>query len=329
MKHDDFANLNLPEVVQRVLKYALQKSGAKTVHWISAFGLQRIITSSSENWQWAFASVDVVGKHILSETEAGAETDMFNVWQLWHQVTDLCPFPWAVQMTPKMLNRGQREDVVWPIFYQGELVGALAFQGLPKDNCPAKLTSNLQKGLAVSSRYLMFAYQLLEAKNQSYIDELTGLFNQRHLPLVLGHEVERCKRDQSRISLLFMDIDYFKMVNDGKGHWVGSKLLGELAKVLQDQIRTCDYAFRYGGDEFIVVLGGAELQMAAREAERIRKAVESHSFLVDGHDLKLTVSIGLAEYPGHAQTAEGLIQIADQAMYHGKRKSRNVVFIAS
>jgi diguanylate cyclase (GGDEF)-like protein len=328
VRDQDFTSLDLQDVTGKVLKFAKLNSKADAVHWISAHGLSKIVASTGETWQWAFASVDVVGKHVVSLSDKG-EPELFAVWQLWRQAVELFPFPWNSKMTPKTLSRGHHEGVIWPVFNGAELVGALAFQGLPEDGCPAKTTAALQKGIALATRYLTFACQLLEAKNQSYIDELTGLYNQRHLPMVLSHEVERCRRENGHFSLLFMDIDYFKMVNDGKGHWVGSKLLGELAKVLLTQIRTCDHAFRYGGDEFIVMLGGAGVEVAARVAERIRKAVESHSFLVDGHDLKLTVSIGLASYPDHAQSAEGLIQIADQAMYHGKRKSRNIVFTAS
>src|SRR6185437_8993666 len=130
-------------------------------------------------------------------------------------------------------------------------------------------------------------------------------------------------------SLLFLDIDYFKMVNDGRGHWVGSKLLIELSKVLRLQVRSCDYCFRYGGDEFIVLLSGSTAENSKKVAERIRKAVESTTFSVEGHNMNLTVSIGLAAFPEHAQSASGLIQIADQAMYYGKKKSRNIVFVAS
>lgn len=329
MKHEDFASLELTEVLDRVLNYCREKSGVTTVHWISAYGLQRVVASSDENWQWAFASVDVVGKHVRSVTADGREADLFEAWRMWRQVNELYPAPWPAKMTAKPLSKNQREGMIWPIFYNKELIGVIAFQGLAEEACPARVTAALQKSLGMSARYLHFAYQLQEAKNQSYVDELTGLYNQRHLPMVLGHEIERARRDGTKFSLLFMDIDYFKMVNDGKGHWVGSKLLGELAKVLMGQIRACDHAFRYGGDEFVVMLGGADQDVARKVAERIRKAVESHTFLIDGHDLRLTVSIGLAEYPSHALHAEGLIQLADQAMYHGKRKSRNVVFIAS
>jgi diguanylate cyclase (GGDEF)-like protein len=328
VKHEDFTSLDVEKMLEQVVDFCRTQSQARAVHWISAHGLHRIVMSSNENWQWAFASVDIVGKHLLSK---GPEEkfDLFHTWQLWHHVTELHPGNWPAAMTPKSLTFENQPLMIWPVFGPQGLLGVLAFEGLPSGDCPAKVTSALQKGLTLATRYLGFAYELMEAKNLSSIDELTGLYNQRHLPLVLAHEIERCRREKSHFCLLFLDIDYFKMVNDGRGHWVGSKLLGELAKVLSTQVRTCDHAFRYGGDEFIVLLGGADVEVAKKVAERIRKAVEAHSFFIEGHDLKLTVSIGLAEYPTHAQSAEQLIQLADQAMYYGKRKSRNIVFIAS
>ena len=99
--------------------------------------------------------------------------------------------------------------------------------------------------------------------------------------------------------------------------------------MLQAQVRSCDYTFRYGGDEFIVLLGGASVDVSKKVAERIRKAIEDKKFLVEGHSLNLTVSIGIACYPTHGDSTASLIQIADQAMYYGKRKSRNIVFVAS
>jgi diguanylate cyclase (GGDEF)-like protein len=212
--------------------------------------------------------------------------------------------------------------------FAGAMQGLLLFEGLAQAN-PVALYSKLEPGLAIASKYVCFAYQNLNAKNLSYLDELTGLYNQKYLPLVLEHEIERSRRDSTEFSLLFLDIDYFKMVNDGRGHWVGSKLLIELSKVLRLQVRSCDYCFRYGGDEFIVLLGGSNAENSKKVAERIRKAVEGTTFSVEGHNMNLTVSIGLAGFPQHAKSASGLIQIADQAMYYGKRKSRNIVFVAS
>lgn len=131
------------------------------------------------------------------------------------------------------------------------------------------------------------------------------------------------------ISVLFIDVDHFKRVNDSLGHIVGSGVLKELGALLQGQIRTSDYAFRYGGDEFIVLLSHTAGQDAELVAERIRAKVEKSLFTVSEIEVKITVSIGLAFYPDHAQSADEIIRIADEAMYYGKHKSRNVVYKAS
>lgn len=323
MKHEDFTTLALDDVLTKVLQYCQIVTGAPGVHWVSALGLTRVQESSRENWQWAFAAADVVGNHMWSVPA----TDAFSLFQLWKQVEQLFPPPWRERLSAKVLV-GPVSRLVQPVYSDHRFLGVLVLDG-PKDQDPMAMAVKIAPGLAIGSRYLRFAYDYLAAQNESFLDELTGLHNQRYLPIVLEHEISRAKREGTPFTLLFLDIDYFKMVNDGRGHWVGSRLLVELGKVLKGQVRACDYCFRYGGDEFIVLLGNAGSDDAVRVAERIRKSIEEKTFTVEGHNLNLTVSIGLASYPQHAQTAAGLIQIADQAMYYGKRKSRNIVFVAS
>lgn len=180
----------------------------------------------------------------------------------------------------------------------------------------------LKSWMGVSFSYWM-------ATRKTYVDDVTDLFNQRYLPMVLDKEIQRCARSGGKFTVLFMDIDYFKMVNDSKGHWVGSKLIRELGQIIKSNVRGADYPFRYGGDEYVVILIDTDAKQAVHVAERIRKCVESTDFLIDGHNIRLTVSIGLATYPDHAATSEEVMKLADEAMYYGKSKSRNIVFIAS
>jgi diguanylate cyclase (GGDEF)-like protein len=323
LKHDDFTTLELDDVLVKIMTFVQQRTGCATVHWASGYGLLRVVESPEEQWRWAFATADVTGHHMWSVPA----TDTFSSFQLWRQVGTLLPQPWKAGMGPHTLQSPLPRFVL-PVSYGDKFLGVLVLDS-PKDMNPVHLMVQIQAGLEIATRYLHFAYVHLAALNESYLDELTGLYNQRYLPMALEHEINRAKRDKTKFTLLFLDIDYFKMVNDGRGHWVGSRLLVELGKVLRAQVRSCDYCFRYGGDEFIVLLSGAAAEEAVKVAERIRQSVERNSFTVEGHNLNLTVSIGLASYPQHAQTAPGLIQIADQAMYYGKRKSRNIVFVAS
>jgi len=321
--HSDFNSLEIDDVLIRVLSHAQDSTRSIAVHWLSAFGLQRIQEADGQSWDWAFASADVIGKHMWSLPAS----DLGQLYQMWKQVSQLYPQPWAGPMAPHMIS-APHARYAHPIFFEGRFLGVLLLDR-PRATSPVEIVNGFKEGIDLASRYIHFAYVHLEAKNQSYIDEVTGLYNQRYLPMALEHEIQRTKREKTKFTLLFLDIDFFKLVNDGRGHWVGSKLLLELGKVLKAQVRACDYTFRYGGDEFIVILGNADSEQARKVAERIRTAIESHTFAVEGHNLNLTVSIGLAAYPEHAQSAVGLIELADQAMYYGKRKSRNIVFVAS
>lgn len=323
MRHEDFASLEIDDVLTRVLNHCQSKTKCSAVHWISSYGLKRVFESSEENWQWAFAAADVIGKHMWSQP-AG---DLWQLFQMWQQVALLYPQPWSGALPPHLLTTPTAR-FVYPVFFEGQLLGVLALDR-PREVNPVVILNQFKKGMDVAAKYLHFAYVHLAAKNDSYLDELTGLYNQRYLPMALDHEIQRATRESTPFTLLFLDIDYFKMVNDGRGHWVGSRLLVELGKVLKAQVRSCDYCFRYGGDEFVVILGNADIQNSKIVAERIRKAIESKTFAVDTHNLNLTVSIGLAGYPDHAKNAVGLIKLADEAMYYGKRKSRNIVFVAS
>ncbi len=181
----------------------------------------------------------------------------------------------------------------------------------------------------ILGRHMESIISLHYAKGLSYIDDLTDLFNQRYLKLVLEKEINRSQRAGHCFSVLFMDIDHFKRVNDTRGHVVGSKVLVELSKIVHENIRTVDYGFRYGGDEFLMILVGTNSEQARVVAERMRKQVEESVFDIDGVQIKVTLSIGVASFPEHATTKEQIIELADQAMYVGKKRSRNVVYVAS
>lgn len=164
---------------------------------------------------------------------------------------------------------------------------------------------------------------------ESYRDDVTSLYNQKYLPVVTENLIEASKQSGNSFSVLFIDVDFFKKVNDTKGHLVGSGILCELGAILKKNIRDEDYPFRYGGDEFLLLLANTDAKAAEKIAERIRAQVEAHEFHIGEHTIHITLSIGIASYPEHATTKEDVIELADQAMYYGKNKSRNIVFVAS
>jgi two-component system, cell cycle response regulator len=167
------------------------------------------------------------------------------------------------------------------------------------------------------------------AKDLLYIDELTGLYNYRYLDVVLERELKRAERYDSTLSVLFLDIDFFKMVNDMFGHLIGSKVLREMGALVRKSVRDVDAVIRYGGDEFTVVLVETGVEGAAVVAERIRQSIAAYTFGKDeGLDIKLTVSLGYACAPLDASTKAELLELADQAMYRGKAGGKNRAFHA-
>jgi diguanylate cyclase (GGDEF)-like protein len=159
-------------------------------------------------------------------------------------------------------------------------------------------------------------------------DDLTKLYNYRYLMQYLETEVKRCLRYKKKVSLLFVDIDGFKRINDTFGHLVGSQALSELGHVLRRMLRETDVVGRYGGDEFVIVLPETPLNGAMVIAERLRKKVEDYEFVAQNLSIRLTVSLGVANCPKHTLTAEGLIKKADAAMYRAKELSKNSIKVA-
>jgi diguanylate cyclase (GGDEF)-like protein len=155
-------------------------------------------------------------------------------------------------------------------------------------------------------------------------DDLTGLHNSRHMHELLDHEFERAKRYTTPLSLVFIDLDHFKEVNDTHGHLVGSRLLTEIGRLIKENLRTVDYAARYGGDEFVLILPNTAKKGAVVVAAKLRNALRQRQFHADdGTPFKITASFGIASYPEDATTKRDLVSLADQAMYAVKESSRD------
>lgn len=173
------------------------------------------------------------------------------------------------------------------------------------------------------------AERYVRAKERAFIDDCTEVYNARYLLESLDREIRRAERYGSPLSVLFIDLDRFKLVNDHHGHLVGSQALRQLSQVILQCVRQVDTLARYGGDEFTVVLVDTDFEIAQRVAERIRRTVEETPFDAGrGHALRLTCSVGVATYPLHGTTREGLIDVADKAMYRAKSNGRNRVCTA-
>ncbi|MGB3222257.1 MAG: diguanylate cyclase [Desulforhopalus sp.] len=161
------------------------------------------------------------------------------------------------------------------------------------------------------------------------IDELTGLFNRREFDRLLFEEIKRSKRYGSPVSLIMGDIDHFKIFNDTYGHQAGDEVLRTVAQTIKAGLREIDKAFRFGGEEFIILLPECDKKNVYQAAERIRKAVEEiRTRLNDGKIIKTTISLGVATYPDDGATPDTLLKSGDIAMYESKEKGRNRTTIA-
>jgi diguanylate cyclase (GGDEF)-like protein len=207
---------------------------------------------------------------------------------------------------------------------EGTLVGAVAV--LVAGPLPPYVAENaafLCRHLGIALRTLG---RLKQVEHLVYIDDLTHLYNTRYLHLALDRELASGRS----FTVLFMDLDHFKAVNDQHGHLSGSRMLVEVARVLRSCVRDEDVVVRYGGDEYVVLLVGIDSGGALKVAERVRRAIEDHRFLSrEGARVRITASIGLASFPEHAEEKAEIIELADRAMYRGKKSTRNVVYMAS
>lgn len=154
-------------------------------------------------------------------------------------------------------------------------------------------------------------------------DGLTGVLNHRSFQDILDAELLRCQRHPSDVSVVLVDIDHFKQFNDQYGHPVGDEVLKQVAQKLKDSVRKVDYVFRYGGEEFALILVNTAAKEAHILAQRIVEDIANNRFDLKGHELKITVSMGLASFPDSAEKKEKLIAQADQALYQSKMKGRN------
>ncbi len=168
-----------------------------------------------------------------------------------------------------------------------------------------------------------------ELEQMATRDPLTGLLNRREMSRVLDEELQRARRYQRPMAVLWVDFDHFKDVNDTYGHAAGDSVLRGISRLLLGSVRSVDSIGRFGGEEFVIVLPEMDLEKAQETAERLRRKVaEEPQPLGNGEAVPLTISVGVAVYPDHGQTASTLCAAADKAMYLAKDRGRNCVAMA-
>lgn len=224
--------------------------------------------------------------------------------------------------------------VVLPLACRGHLRAvAVGLDARPADTRPRLTDAGrrvLDQALAPMAIALDNALRIARAEALSVTDDLTQLYNSRFLALVLRRESKRSARTHEPVSLLFLDLDGFKDVNDTHGHLAGSRCLVEVATMIRASARETDVVARFGGDEFAVVLPDTNERGARAVAERVRARIADHEFLaIEGLQVRLTASVGIATLPGGMATADALLQAADRAMYRVKERGKNGIEVAT
>ncbi len=208
----------------------------------------------------------------------------------------------------KGLNAGADDYIVKP-FHPTELLARVNVQLRNRD---------IKNQLIVANRNLS---QLV------ITDDLTGLYNMRALYEKLEVEIERVRRFKRALGIVMLDIDFFKQVNDKNDHLFGSFVLTEVGRIIKDNIRQTDFAARYGGDEFLIVLTDTNMVGAHLFCERLREKISAFHFKSGKSEMRLTVSLGYSVYEGSGKPIEGkdLVRAADRALYKSKNSGRNCV----
>jgi diguanylate cyclase (GGDEF)-like protein len=258
---------------------------------------------------------DPVNKRLngtLEKVTAGKPVRIFDLTQAFGHQRESDQF--KSQLAVPMISRGK---VIGVLSAHSRRVGAF----LDQDE---KIFSILANSAALAMENASLHQK---TKELTIVDELTGIYNYRYFIRKLSQEIKRAERYKQSLSLLLIDIDWFKRCNDAYGHLFGNKVLKELTQRIKDSVRDVDVVSRYGGEEFAVILPQTSKKDAGMVGERIRRHVDSTDFEVEegGLMVKVTVSLGVATYPENGTTPEQLIEKVDQALYSAKGKGKNMV----
>jgi two-component system cell cycle response regulator len=223
--------------------------------------------------------------------------------------------PWLAKLLP-----GAENLVVVPLSAEGRPLGALVLEqsDLAGGRIQRRVVSGLERSASYAALALRNAWLLEQVQRLAATDGLTKIANRRTFEATLEREVARATRSAEHVSLVMIDIDHFKPLNDTHGHQAGDEVLRNVAAALAIECRDFDTPARYGGEEFAVVLPGCGPDEAMGIAERLRQAVSGAPSIVP-----ITASAGVASFPGHAGDADTLVRAADDALYESKRAGRN------
>ncbi|HEX7680515.1 MAG TPA: sensor domain-containing diguanylate cyclase [Thermoanaerobaculia bacterium] len=219
--------------------------------------------------------------------------------------------------------------IVMPMLAQHDLIGVIRVALGPHDPLDDEAVANVTRYLRSVASVMSNIYQLTRSRDLAMRDDLTKAFNRRFFESYLDEEIERARRYGATCSIIFLDLDDLKTVNNAHGHLAGSRTLQEVAKRIMAAVRGIDKVVRFGGDEFCIILPQTDQEQAVAVAHRVRKAMTSAVFhLGDNIDISISASFGIATFPTHGLTKDDLIRQADAAMYRVKSTTKNAVGVA-
>lgn len=231
---------------------------------------------------------------------------------------------------PKAITDCQnfQSKIILPMVYDSKVIGGIClFHTDPCKYTPSQnsLIRILDIVLQEVKILMKIKWLYSETKYLAITDGLTGLYNRRYFQQSLEREFERAKRQKVNLSLLMVDIDKFKNINDTYGHQFGDKVIAEVSKIVKASLRRTDYVARYGGEEIVAILPDTSLDRAVVPIERLRAMVENTPFMYGDKNVKVTISAGIAGFSSDMATEKELVEHADRALYVAKESGRNRV----
>jgi diguanylate cyclase (GGDEF)-like protein len=214
-----------------------------------------------------------------------------------------------------------------PLVSFGQVLGMLVLESNRLRSFSDDEIHPLESVAGICATAIQNAHYVDRVKQLAYLDGLTGIFNRRYFELRMAEEIERARRSNQSMSVIMIDIDHFKRLNDEFGHLLGDEALRQVSSIFNQQLRKTDVVCRYGGEEFAIVLSQTDPNYSLSIAEKLRKTVESWQF--PGVPQPVTISAGTASYPANGTTRDELVKAADAALYAAKQAGRNCVRLAS
>jgi diguanylate cyclase (GGDEF)-like protein len=216
-----------------------------------------------------------------------------------------------------------QSELCIPLVSFGQVVGALCLESDRANAFDQGDVPALESVADICANAIQNAHYFERVRHMAYVDGLTGVFNRRYFEIRVTEEIERAKRYTGAMSLIMIDLDHFKRLNDEFGHLMGDDVLRQISTIFTQNLRKVDVACRYGGEEFAIIVPETTGEDAYYVAEKLRKAIQTAVF--PGVPRPVTISAGVASYPVNGEARDELIKAADEALYQAKQSGRNTV----